>query len=502
LGSSAAIATPAPSSSQMVSASSNTAAPAPAQPANSTVAERAMAVSATPKATPIPTSVKTSGISSPEPVPLAAPVMQRAPRQGLFSSSNGGSHILGPLAACLGLSGGTPHIPGLIRPKHRGRKPFRELTQVVLVQRLTHVSAEAVAARQARHAAARLKAASAAAAAAATAASVAAVAAATASGAAPAAGSPSAALEGAGHRLQLSGSAGVASKDSAASANASMAAPANHSSHEHVPIGLDILGPHPSAMPGAGDATLNGQQRPARSRSVSIDSTPSEAGTVASVATTSKPAAGPPPAEAIWTMRFSPDGRYLATAGGCGEDDTRGGVVRVWRVKPWASSAAAAAAAAQSSNNAAASKGPFTHGMPFLDPKPLREYCGHESYVFHTTQYRTPRNGGVHCRHVVDVAWSANASGLLLSASMDRFVRLWHVTRADCLHKFQHPDCVTSVSEDYTLETHGELNTIGHCRLLFTLARIIFSPPVVLTASCACGRWNLAASYFGNKQVL
>lgn len=45
--------------------------------------------------------------------------------------------------------------------------------------------------------------------------------------------------------------------------------------------------------------------------------------------------------------------------------------------------------------------------------------------------------------HVVDLAWSRDY--FLLSASMDSYVRLWHISRAQCLHKFQHPDCVTSV---------------------------------------------------------
>jgi len=66
-----------------------------------------------------------------------------------------------------------------------------------------------------------------------------------------------------------------------------------------------------------------------------------------------------------------------------------------------------------------------THGQPFFESEPVQEWLGHES-------------------HVVDISWSK--SNLLLSASMDGWVRLWHVSQADCLHKFQHPDCVTSVA--------------------------------------------------------
>jgi WD repeat-containing protein 44 len=59
-----------------------------------------------------------------------------------------------------------------------------------------------------------------------------------------------------------------------------------------------------------------------------------------------------------------------------------------------------------------------------FESKPYREFKGHESYV-------------------VDLAWSKTL--LLLSASLDKTVRLWHVSRPECLHRFQHPQEVTSV---------------------------------------------------------
>lgn len=65
------------------------------------------------------------------------------------------------------------------------------------------------------------------------------------------------------------------------------------------------------------------------------------------------------------------------------------------------------------------------HGAPVFESKPYREYLGHET-------------------HIVDLAWSR--SNLLISASMDSFVRLWHPSQPTCLHKFQHPDCVTAVA--------------------------------------------------------
>ncbi|TYZ67561.1 hypothetical protein PybrP1_012459 [[Pythium] brassicae (nom. inval.)] len=48
-----------------------------------------------------------------------------------------------------------------------------------------------------------------------------------------------------------------------------------------------------------------------------------------------------------------------------------------------------------------------------------------------------------HTMPIVDVSWSR--SNFILSASMDKTVRLWHISREDCLHVFQHPDSVPAV---------------------------------------------------------
>lgn len=48
-----------------------------------------------------------------------------------------------------------------------------------------------------------------------------------------------------------------------------------------------------------------------------------------------------------------------------------------------------------------------------------------------------------HTGEVTDLSWSK--SNFLLSASTDKTVRLWHVTRNDCLQYFRHPDIVTCV---------------------------------------------------------
>jgi WD40 repeat protein len=48
-----------------------------------------------------------------------------------------------------------------------------------------------------------------------------------------------------------------------------------------------------------------------------------------------------------------------------------------------------------------------------------------------------------HTADVIDLSW--NKENFLLSASIDKTVRLWHTARAECLHVYPHVDCVTSV---------------------------------------------------------
>lgn len=48
-----------------------------------------------------------------------------------------------------------------------------------------------------------------------------------------------------------------------------------------------------------------------------------------------------------------------------------------------------------------------------------------------------------HTADVLDIAWSKNH--FLLSSSMDKTVRLWHITRIECLCTFRHIDFVTTI---------------------------------------------------------
>jgi len=153
---------------------------------------------------------------------------------------------------------------------------------------------------------------------------------------------------------------------------------------------------------------------------------------------------------AIWTLAFSPDGGLLATGG----QDT---YLLVWRISRESArisrnlnaagqqfkgepdlhhtSAFSRATQAPPVDRETLERGVESErhpgedeGMEFCDALflevPIRKYAGHSA-------------------DIIDVSWSR--TDFLLSASIDKSVKLWHATREECLHTFPHSDFVTGV---------------------------------------------------------
>ncbi|CAL7937491.1 unnamed protein product [Xylocopa violacea] len=139
----------------------------------------------------------------------------------------------------------------------------------------------------------------------------------------------------------------------------------------------------------------------------------------------------------VWCMKFSACGRLLATAG-------QDRVLRIWvlrdaftyfqdmrtkynaeKVSPTPSQESLVSQQSMEDPNVVASAFSEIEGTksPFM-PKPFCIYTGHTS-------------------DLLDVSWSKNY--FVLSSSMDKTVRLWHISRKECLCCFQHIDFVTAI---------------------------------------------------------
>ncbi|OXU22367.1 hypothetical protein TSAR_012017 [Trichomalopsis sarcophagae] len=139
----------------------------------------------------------------------------------------------------------------------------------------------------------------------------------------------------------------------------------------------------------------------------------------------------------VWCMKFSACGRLLATAG-------QDRVLRIWvlrdafayfqdmrtkynaeKVSPTPSQESLVSQQSMEDPHAMANAQGYAEGSkgPFM-PKPFCTYTGHTS-------------------DLLDVSWSKNY--FVLSSSMDKTVRLWHISRKECLCCFQHIDFVTAI---------------------------------------------------------
>lgn len=152
-------------------------------------------------------------------------------------------------------------------------------------------------------------------------------------------------------------------------------------------------------------------------------------------------------AKGIFSTKFSHDGKFMATG-------SKNGVIKIWKVisspvERWElnstlDSNLETKAKTIRLRNQFAKESPTTSPMvnQYIDKIDNSKDKSLDLYapVFHPFPVKIFKE---HKADILDLDWSKN--GFLLSASMDKTVKLWHPERKASLKSFQHRDFVTSV---------------------------------------------------------
>lgn len=159
---------------------------------------------------------------------------------------------------------------------------------------------------------------------------------------------------------------------------------------------------------------------------------------------------------AVWCMKFSPCGRLLATAG-------QDRLLRIWVLKDayhYFEELIKKFNADQKSSPTPSQESLVSH-QSFEESAQILQAAANTSGPFVPLPYRTYSG---HTSDLLDVSWSK--SHFVLSSSMDKTVRLWHISRKECLCCFQHLEFVTAIAfhpQDDSFFLSGSLD--GRLRL-------------------------------------
>ena len=133
----------------------------------------------------------------------------------------------------------------------------------------------------------------------------------------------------------------------------------------------------------------------------------------------------------VWCMKFSLCGRLLATAG-------QDCILRIWVVRD----------KYQYFHDMRRRYQVESEGLPVSGEQrdqedAIKDYLSDPESVGHIFMDRPFVTYTGHTSDLLDVSWSKNF--FILTSSMDKTVRLWHISRQECLCIFQHIDFVTAI---------------------------------------------------------
>ncbi|CCH42325.1 putative WD repeat-containing protein [Wickerhamomyces ciferrii] len=131
------------------------------------------------------------------------------------------------------------------------------------------------------------------------------------------------------------------------------------------------------------------------------------------------------PKKAIYAMKFSPDGKFLASAG-------KGNIIKIWKV------------IASPLDRMEQSSTPSTNGFQGLNLNDLENDHDTKKTMYASVFQDVPyRIFSGHQHDILSLDWSKN--NFLLSSSMDKTVKLWNVNQSNCLRTYTHGDFVPSI---------------------------------------------------------